>query len=232
MIVSLAAAAFAAGLLGGMHCAGMCGGIVVGLSASARGPLVVRQLQFNGARIASYGVAGAGAGAAGSLLQLAGPMLYVQAGLFALANVLLVMLGLYVAGWGRAVLRLESPGRFLWRRIEPFARRFFPVDTAGRALAAGALWGWVPCGLVYSVAPLALASGSAAGGAAVMIAFGLGTLPALMAAGLGAVRLAAIRRSPWVRRGAGMLLITMGVVGLARVPGLRAAVLAGWACIS
>lgn len=231
MIATLAAAAFAAGLLGGVHCAGMCGGIVAGLSASARGPLLARQLQFNGARIASYGVAGAAAGLAGSLLQVAGPILYVQAALFALANVLLVMLGLYVAGWGRAVLRLESAGRLLWRRIEPLGRHLFPIDSAGKALGAGALWGWVPCGLVYSVAALALASGSAAGGAAVMIAFGLGTLPALMAAGLGAQRLASLRRAPWLRRGAGALLVVMGAVGLARAPGLREAVLAGWACL-
>jgi hypothetical protein len=209
----------------------MCGGIAAGLATSARGSLLARQLQFNGGRIASYAIAGAAAGLAGNLLQVAGPALYVQAALFALANALLVMLGLYVGGWGRAVLRLESAGRFLWRRIEPGARRFFPIDSAGKALGAGALWGWVPCGLVYSVAALALASGSAPAGAAVMLAFGLGTLPALMAAGIGAQRLAAMRRAPWVRHGAGMLLVAMGVAGLARVPGLREAVLAGWACL-
>ena len=230
MISTLAAAAFAAGLLGGVHCAGMCGGIVAGLSSSARGPILARQLQFNGGRILSYAMAGAAAGLFGSLLQMAGPLLYVQAALFALANVLLVLLGLYVGGWGRAVLRLESAGKFLWRRVEPVARRFFPVDTAGKAVAAGALWGWVPCGLVYSVLALALASGSAPGGAAVMAAFGLGTLPTLMAAGMGAQRLAAVRRAPWLRRSAGTLLVALGVVGLARAPGLRDAVLAGWAC--
>ena len=228
---SLVAAAFAAGLLGGVHCAGMCGGIVAGLSASARGPIFARQLEFNGGRILSYGVAGAAAGLAGNLLQLAGPLLLVQTALFVLANALLVLLGLYVAGWGRAVLRLESAGKFLWRRIEPAARRFFPIDTAGKAVGAGALWGWVPCGLVYSVLAFAIASGSATDGAAVMIAFGLGTLPTLMAAGMGAQRLAAIRRAPWLRRCAGVLLVSIGVVGLARVPGLHDAVLAGWACL-
>ena len=232
MIESLAAAAFAAGLLGGVHCAGMCGGIVVGLAASARGPILARQLQFNAGRIASYGAAGAAAGLAGSLLQMVGPLLYVQAALFALANLLLVMLGLYVAGWGRAVLRLESAGRFLWRRIEPAARRLFPIDTPGKAIGAGALWGWVPCGLVYSVLALALASGSPAAGAAVMVAFGLGTAPALMAVGMGAQRIAALRREPWVRRCAGALLVAIGAVGMARVPGLREAVLAGWACLA
>ena len=228
---SLLAAAFAAGLLGGVHCAGMCGGIVAGLSASARGPTLARHLEFNGGRILSYGVAGAAAGLAGNLLQLAGPLLLVQTALFALANVLLILLGLYVAGWGRAVLRLEFAGKFLWRRIEPTARRLFPIDTAAKAVGAGALWGWVPCGLVYSVLALALASGSAPGGAAVMIAFGLGTLPTLMAAGMAAQRLATIRRASWLRRCAGGLLVSLGAVGLARAPGLRDALLAGWACL-
>ena len=157
---AFAAAAFAAGLMGGVHCAGMCGGVVAGLSAASRGPALARQLSFNAGRIGSYAVAGAIAGAAGGLAQLAGPVLFVQTLLFAVANVLMILLGLYVAGQGRLVLRLERAGAAMWRRIEPFARRAFPVDTPRKALAAGALWGWVPCGLVYSMLALALASAS------------------------------------------------------------------------
>ena len=228
----LVAAAFAAGLLGGVHCAGMCGGIVASLSVAARGPAAARQLAFNAGRIGSYAATGALVGAAGGLIAMAGPVLAGQAVLFVLANVLMVLLGIYVAGFGGMVLRLESAGRGLWRRIEPHARRLFPVDSAPKALAAGALWGWVPCGLVYSMLTLALASGDAVSGAAVMAAFGLGTLPTLLAAGFAAQRLSTLRRHPWIRYPAAAAIIAMGLVGLARTPGLQDAVLAGLRCVA
>lgn len=229
---ALAAAAFAAGLLGGVHCAGMCGGIVGSLSAAARGPALPRQLAFNLGRVGSYSLAGAAVGAAGGLLQLAGPALAAQTVLFVAANILMVLLGLYVAGWGRAVLRLEAAGGHVWRRIEPLRRHFFPIDTTARALGAGAVWGWIPCGLVYSMLALALASGGAAQGAFVMLAFGLGTLPNLLAAGLAAQKVMALRRIPWVRQAAGAMIVAMAVIGLARAPGLQEAILAGWQCIA
>jgi uncharacterized protein len=225
---ALAAAAFAAGLLGGVHCAGMCGGIVGGLSAAARGPTLARHLAFNGGRIASYAAAGAAAGALGGLGQLAGPVLFAQAAMFAAANVLMLMLGLYVGGWGRGVARLERAGGVVWRRVEPYARRCFPIDSNAKALAAGMAWGWVPCGLVYTMLALALASASPWGGAAVMAAFGLGTLPNLLAAGFAAQRVLAVRRLPWVRRGAGAALVLLALVGFARLPGLAEALRAGW----
>ena len=225
---SLAAAAFAAGLLGGVHCAGMCGGIVASLSVSARGPALGRQLAFNAGRIGAYAAAGAIVGASGRFLEA----LTAQTLLFALANGLMVLLGLYIAGWGRVVLRLESAGRVIWRRIEPFARRLFPVDRTSKALAAGALWGWIPCGLVYSMLALALASGGAASGAMVMAAFGLGTLPTLLTAGLGAQKLAALRRYPWIRYPAALAIVSMGVIGFARIPGLHDSVLAAVHCLA
>jgi sulfite exporter TauE/SafE len=224
----LVAAAFAAGLLGGVHCAGMCGGIAASLSFGARGSPIARQSAFNAGRIGSYAVAGAIAGGAG---HLATGALGAQTMLFVLANALMVLLGLYIVGAGRVVLRLESAGRLIWRRVEPVARRLFPVDTTLKALGAGSLWGWVPCGLVYSMLTLALASGDAIAGATVMAAFGLGTLPTLLAAGLAAQKVAAYRRSPWLRYPAGALIIAMGVVGMARVPGLHDAVLAGLHCL-
>ena len=228
----LAAAAFLAGLLGGVHCAGMCGGIVGSLSVAARGPVVARQLAFNSGRIASYATAGAAVGMLGGLGQLAGPVLLAQTAMYALAHVMMVMLGLYIAGWGRAVLRLERVGVVVWRRVEPIARRLIPIDTTAKAFAAGLAWGWVPCGLVYTMLMLALASGSAAAGAAIMAAFGLGTLPTLLAAGLAAQRLMAIRRAPGLRQTAGGVLILLAIVGLARVPGLQEMARAGWSyCI-
>ena len=228
---ALAAAAFAAGLLGGVHCAGMCGGIVGALSAAARGPALARQLAFNAGRIASYGAAGAAAGSVGGFFQ-SGTVLAAQVAMFVVANALLVLLGLYVAGWGSAVLRIEAAGGGLWRGLEPLRRRLYPIDSPVKALGAGAVWGWVPCGLVYSMLALAMASGSALGGAAVLLAFGLGPLPTLLAAGLAAQRLLAVRRNPWVRRVAGAAMIAVAIVGLARAPGLAEALDAGWRCIA
>jgi sulfite exporter TauE/SafE len=225
---ALAAAAFVAGLLGGVHCAGMCGGIVGGLSAAAQGPMLARQLAFNAGRIASYAIAGALAGALGSLGQYAGTVLHAQAAMFAAANLLLLMLGLYVGGWGHGITRLEGAGRIVWRRVEPFARRCYPIDSTPQALAAGVAWGWVPCGLVYTMLALALASASSLHGAAVMVAFGLGTLPNLLAAGFAAQRVLALRRLPWVRRGAGAMLVLLALAGLARIPALSDALHAGW----
>jgi sulfite exporter TauE/SafE len=228
----LATAAFAAGLLGGVHCVGMCGGIVATLALEARGPAIARQAAYNAGRIASYAAAGAVAGFAGSLAYAGGAWLAAQSALFLVANGVMILLGLYVAGWGRAVLRVEAAGRPVWRRIEPFARRMLPIDSTRKALGAGLAWGWIPCGLVYSMLVLAAASGSALGGALVLAAFGLGTLPNLLAAGLAAQRLAAVRRAPWVRRTAGTLIAALGIAGIARLPGLADALAAGWRCIA
>jgi len=226
-VPALAAAAFAAGLLGGVHCAGMCGGIVGTLALQARGPLVARQLAFNGGRILSYCVAGAAAGSASAAALALVPLAALQVALFAVANVLMVMLGLYIAGWSALPQRIEALGARLWRRLQPFASRLLPLDSFPRALGAGVLWGWVPCGLVYSMLALAFASGGPAEGALVMAAFGIGTLPTLLAAGLAAQRLAAVRRVAWVRAAAGVTIAVLGMVGLARVPGLGEALASG-----
>ena len=228
---ALAAAALVAGFLGGVHCIGMCGGIAAALSGAARGPALRRQAAFSLGRIASYAVAGALAGGLGSLVQALGPVNAAQTALFIVANIFMVLLGLYVAGWGRTLLRLESAGGALWRRIEPLRRRFVPIDSDARALGAGAVWGWIPCGLVYSMLALALASGSALSGAGVLAAFGLGTLPAMVGAGVAAQRLLEVRRNPWVRRGAGMAIIALAVVGFMRVPMLQELAQAGWVCL-
>jgi uncharacterized protein len=196
---AFAAAAFGAGLVGGVHCAGMCGGIVGSLALQSRGPLVRLQLAFNAARIGAYALAGIAVGSLGAA-ALTVPMAYVQITLLALANGLIIALGLHVAGLPAGIRAIERAGAGLWRRLQPFARRFLPIDSMPRALGAGFLWGWVPCGLVYSMLVLAMASGSAVEGAQVMIFFGLGTLPTLLAAGLAAQHVLSLRRSAWIRR--------------------------------
>ncbi len=141
----------------------------------------------------------------------------VQHLLFALSSVMLIMLGLYLAGvWG-AVRRLEQLGGGLWKRLQPYTTRLLPVNTVPRALGLGALWGWLPCGLVYSVLLTALASGSSTQGALIMLAFGLGTLPNLLAIGLVWESIKGWAQSPRVRWSAGMLVVAFGAYGLFKV---------------
>lgn len=228
----LIAAAFAAGLLGSVHCASMCGGIAAALTAASRGHPVPRQVAFNAGRIASYAAAGAVVGFFGNAAVLAGSWFGAQTVLFIAANVLMIFLGLYIAGWGGRLIRLEFAGRLLWKRIEPLRRRFFPIDSTPRALGAGAVWGWIPCGLVYGMLAMAMASGRPGQGALVMLAFGAGTLPSMLTAGFAADRIFHLRKHPLVRKGAGIAIIALAAFGLARVPYLHELLQRGWQCIA
>ncbi|MCD2518484.1 sulfite exporter TauE/SafE family protein [Massilia sp. G4R7] len=228
---------FLVGLLGSVHCAGMCGGIVAALSVPlpARAfPVPVRTVgayswewpaaashvaAYNAGRLSSYAMAGALAGGlAGGVGRLAGlPLL--QAGAGWAANLMLVALGLYLLDAWRGLAWLERGGRVLWRRISPLLAKIGPFDSPGRLFAAGALWGWLPCGMVYSVLATAMLSGSASGGAAVMLAFGLGTLPMLAAIGMAGVRLRTVLQLHAVRRACGLLVLGFGLLGLWRAAG-------------
>jgi sulfite exporter TauE/SafE len=228
---AFAAAAFGAGLLGGVHCVGMCGGVAGALAAGSTGSLPRRLAAFNAGRIGSYALAGAIAGALGMLAHAAGPEAVLRTVLFIAAQAMVILIGLYVAGWSAAIVRFERAGAGLWRRIEPLRRRFFPIDSDARAIGAGAVWGWIPCGLVYGMLPLAAVSGGALQGALVMVAFGAGTLPGLMLAGAASRGLAQVRSQPWVRRMAGAAIVALGVAGLVRVPEVSSLIAAGWHCI-
>jgi sulfite exporter TauE/SafE len=212
-------AVFLVGLLGGVHCLGMCGSIVGIFTAqvpkeNARWPY---HLAYSSGRIVSYAVAGALVGAIGQAGLLMRDAVPVQHLLFALSSVMLVVLGSYLAGLWGAVRQLERLGGGLWKHLQPFTTRLLPVNTVPRALGLGALWGWLPCGLVYSVLMSALASGSAPKGALIMLAFGLGTLPNLLAIGLFWESVKGWVQSPRVRLAAGLLVAAFGVYGLVKV---------------
>lgn len=210
---------FLIGLLGGTHCIGMCGGIVGALSMGG-GARVSLHLAYNLGRIASYAGAGAIVGAIGGTgLALAG-QLPVRIGFFVAANLMLVALGLYLMGVTRVLAFTERLGQVLWRRLQPLSRRFLPARTVAQALPLGLVWGWLPCGLVYSALVTALTSGSAWRGAGMMLAFGAGTLPNLLLAGLLAGRLNAFVTKPVVRVFAGTLILAFGVRGLYQAFGL------------
>jgi sulfite exporter TauE/SafE len=236
---------FLVGLAGSIHCVGMCGGIVGALSASASkasmapravipiaaaapapasASALTRVLAYNTGRIASYmlagAIAGGLAGGAQSLANLAG----VQLGFYWLANLMLVALGLYLMNAWRGLAWLEQGGRVLWQRAQPtlapLMRTLLPADRPHQALALGALWGWLPCGMVYSVLLTAMLSGDALDGAAVMLTFGLGTLPMLVGLGLLGARVQRAMRRPAIRTTCGMAVLSFGLLGLMRAAGI------------
>lgn len=214
-------AVFLVGLLGGVHCAGMCGGIVSALTLqiptrqnSRRRSAWPIHLAYNLGRITSYVAAGAAMGALGSLGLMLDHWLPVQMTLYIVANLMMVALGLYLTGMTRALVFVEHAGQWLWRRVQPATRHFLPVRGAAQAFPLGLLWGWLPCGLVYSVLALALLTGSAARGGMTMLAFGLGTLPNLMLAGLLLARFRHVVQGRTLRLASGALVLAFGVWGL------------------
>lgn len=219
MSAVLLLSALAMGLLGSTHCVAMCGGVVAmtcsALPVARRGKPLAQLpyvLAYNSGRIASYAAAGAGAGAIGRTLASIGAVEHAQLVLHLVAGIMMVTVGLYVAGAARALSWIERLGEPAWRRIVPFARRLVPVQSALSALALGALWGWLPCGLVYAALAGSVTSGSVVTGAATMAAFGLGTLPTLVAMGSAAAVVARGARHVWVRKTAGALLVAFGAL--------------------
>nr|WP_299243265.1 sulfite exporter TauE/SafE family protein [uncultured Halomonas sp.] len=209
------AAAFIFGLLGGAHCIGMCGGIMSALtfavppsmrSTARLGGLL---LGYNLGRIASYMVAGALVASLGTLLGSASNSLRLV--LQGLAAVMMILMALYLANWWRGLTRIEALGRHLWRHLEPVGRRLMPVVKVPQAIALGAVWGWLPCGLVYSMLTWSLAGGDPAHGAALMGAFGLGTLPALLVTGVAARQMTHLIRHPATRTLAALLIIAFAL---------------------
>lgn len=198
-------AALLGGFVGSVHCLGMCGGIAgaLGMAGGGRGSFAVA---YSAGRITSYALAGALAGALGAGLAGAaglGPWLRLVMG------IVLILLGLQVAINLKLLAPIEAAGARLWQRLAPAARRLVPPRNAGQALALGALWGWLPCGLVYGMLAAAAATGGAQDGALFMAVFGLGTAPAMVglawASGRGSSWLTARRR-----RALGWLLVVFG----------------------
>ncbi|MES9992304.1 MAG: sulfite exporter TauE/SafE family protein [Candidatus Thiodiazotropha sp.] len=216
-------AAFVVGLLGGGHCVGMCGGIVGALTFGLPAPVQSRlistlpyQLGYNLGRVTSYVVAGAIMGGLGVLLTQAVPIYVAQQVLLVIAGVFMILLGLYLGGWWTGLSKIERLGSLLWTKIEPFARRLLPVKTPAQAWVLGLVWGWIPCGLVYSMLVWTVTAGSVAKGAGLMLAFGLGTLPNLFVMGILAGSIARWLKNVWVRRAAGLTVILFGIITLVR----------------
>jgi hypothetical protein len=205
---------FLAGFLGGGHCFGMCGGIVAALTLNQKSG---RQrwnilLGYNLGRLLSYMTIGALLGGLAATFPQAQA---TQKLLYCLANLMIMAIGLYLAGISTAISLVEKIGQPLWRWMNPWVRGLIPVKNSAQAVLAGALWGWVPCGLVYSASLSALASGSASRGATSMLCFALGTLPNLLAMGAFADEMKKNFQKKSIRQMAGWTVVVMGAYPLA-----------------
>jgi sulfite exporter TauE/SafE len=205
------------GLAGSGHCIGMCGGVSAALSMAIPpekqhfwGRLGYL-LNYNLGRILSYVVAGALVGGLLATTSELGAGKHAIAGLRLVAAILMIALGLYLAGWWQGILLLERIGARLWPHIKPLAGKFLPFTSAWQAFPFGMVWGWLPCGLVYSMLTWSAAAGSAGGGALIMFCFGIGTLPTLFALGGLADRLRYWLTLRSLRQGGAVLLIAYGL---------------------
>ena len=206
------------GLASTLHCVGMCGGIMgaltFGLPEEVRNNKS-RQLAYittyNLGRITSYTLAGVIAGLISASLV---STLSIENGhliLRALAATVLIAIGLHLAGLFPKMRMLESVGAIVWRRLQPLTKSFFPVRTLGRAFCFGLIWGWLPCGLVYSALLCASSSGDPISGGLYMFAFGLGTLPGVVTSGVMSSTILKLSRMQNLRYGMAALMIIFGL---------------------
>jgi len=208
----LIATALAAGFFGSPHCLGMCGGIVSALSFALHkqqnSQRFYLQSLYHLGRLLSYSLLGLLVGLLGKglLAPLAGSKWP-----YILTSVMMIAFGLYLAGWWRGLDKLERLGAKLWQAMTPLRQRFMPINNTPRALAAGMLWGFLPCGLVYSALALAMTSANPLTSSAVMFAFGLGTLPMMLLAGSTAGALKQKLQQHGWRTANGLLIMAFGI---------------------
>ncbi|CAM3671665.1 sulfite exporter TauE/SafE family protein [Parendozoicomonas haliclonae] len=207
-------AAFLLGLLGGGHCVGMCGGIMSALSIGSGGDRFSLKnmgilLGYNIGRIISYSIMGLLMGTLGWFLGGFSKETSIMLRVF--SGVMLIAMGFYLAGWWMGLTVIERAGHKLWKRIQPKASSMLPVNSPIKAIGVGAVWGWLPCGLVYSTLVWAAASSNAVDSALLMMFFGLGTLPVLFVTGLLAKQMQTLLQSRAFRSGAGILVILIGI---------------------
>ena len=180
---------FLAGLLGGLHCFAMCGGWIA-VVARPTGPIELQpsralragQVASHAGRLTTYVLLGAAFGAVGGA-AFAVALAPVQRGMYVAANVLLLLLAFSLVARGIEFGGLERAGLAAFRKLLPMVTQLAPRSGMASRFTLGIVWGFTPCALVYGVLPVALLAGSALNGALVMLAFGLGTLPNLLAAG-------------------------------------------------
>ncbi|MDR2244424.1 MAG: sulfite exporter TauE/SafE family protein [Burkholderiales bacterium] len=202
---------FLMGLVGsGGHCVFMCSPIVAALSLNSASRRWLLVIGYNLGRIITYTLMGALFGALGLwLAQRVGALFQVQLLLTVIAAVFMLLIAIHISGLYTALAPLERLGGHLWQKIQPLASRLLPIKHFPGALALGGLWGFIPCGMVYAALAASLAGGGALEGGALMLAFGLGTLPVLAAIGIAASGLNRWMQSVWLKRLAGIAIAAL-----------------------
>lgn len=203
------------------HCVAMCGGVVgaltIGLDESIKTnkfKIVQYHLFYNLGRILSYTFVGILFGALGewgsSLLEMS----TFDKVLRLFSGILMVLMGLYLSGWWFGLRKIEIIGVKIWAKIQPITQKILPITTLKKAFSLGLLWGYLPCGVVYSVLVFAMVSGSWWQGGLIMLVFALGTLPSLLLMGSISSAFNRFNQKPMVKKMAGLLVIIMGVLAL------------------
>ena len=208
-------AAALSGLMGGVHCAAMCGGIATGFSAMGPRGGWRYALEPNLGRIGGYVLAGAVAGGLGSGIVNVARSEWLALGLRTAVGVVLVVVALRLLDRQGRLARLRTPGAALWQRLRPLQRRLLPANTTGKRLALGMLWGWMPCGLSTTLLAAAWLQADARNGALTMAAFGLATLPVMLPLTWAGVRLGRhLQRGGWMTA-AGIVVMLAGMLTIA-----------------
>lgn len=208
------AGALLSGLLGGAHCAVMCGGIATGLSVQQRGGWWVA-LQPNLGRVAGYALAGAIAGGVGHGLLGVARMPELTLALRATVGLVLIVAALRLLDRQGRLSFLHASGGRVWQWLRPLQRRLLPANTTGKRVALGMLWGWMPCGLSTTLLAAAWLQASALHGGLTMTAFGLGTLPVMLPLTWAGARFGQrLQRGGW-RTAMGLCVMLAGVITLA-----------------
>jgi sulfite exporter TauE/SafE len=209
-------AAFIAGIAGSAHCFAMCGGLAGALGlrarATATGPrsAFTNALSYHVGRLSGYAVAGAICGSIGATLQSVLDLARIGPALRVASGVLLILIALRILSPWNPLRWLETFGAGIWRRLQPLAHGTGKLTGHTQAIALGFLWGWLPCGLVYSMLLFAALSGQALDGAAILLAFGLGTLPSMLTSSVLAAQVHRLLKSRWPRFASGVLLLLFG----------------------
>lgn len=218
--------AFAMGLATSLHCVGMCGSIIgtltLSLSPEVRSSkrlLIPFVFNYNFGRITSYTLAGAIAGIVESFIPAPVTDINGYRILQILSAIIMAGAGCYIAGWLPRFAYIEKAGAFFWKLIEPYGRKLIPVKDPIQAFLFGIVWGWLPCGLVYSALALALTTADVAKSAITMFSFGLGTLPAVMGIGIMTSLLTRLSRMQRFKQAVGLFMITLAL--LAAMPWLN-----------
>lgn len=201
--------AFFVGLIGAGHCMGMCGGIASLLSSSKPHPAI--PLFYNLGRLISYALFGFIIGGAVASVAEFSQINNVLAWLRLLTALFMILLALYIGRWWHGLLAIEKLGQYLWRYISPAGKFFLPLKSPFYALPFGFIWGWLPCGLVYSMLTWAAVSGSSINGSLVMLSFGLGTLPAMLFVGYGASYLHKLQQNLYFRNIGALVILIYGI---------------------